>query len=446
MAYTFDYSPDRFGVKAANIPVNDGIDVTYPTNLSVANDFFFRLGEGQWPWITSLDENGQGLIQASTSKLKGRKLFVWGMSEGGRRWQDFLTEPGNPYVEIQAGLGRTQVECRPLPPQSETQWLEVYGYMDADGPIVHGSDWKAALNEVEGRLREKITPEKLEEELDSTRELSLKKPENIIQYGSGWGDLELELNPHLRKNPAISSALPFARNSMDEKQEIWLNLLKKGVFSEQEQLEMISSYQISGQWRELLEQSIKSGKSKNWTTFFHLGLMYHAGGDINRAKEAFAKSTELRENHWALRMLAHIAAGQGQNSQALDYMDKGWKLCGLMPEFAEEYAAMLAEAGNFDVLEKLLASLPQETQNRPRLQIAAAQLAFSRNNLDEVEKILDNIELVNIRECETTLTDIWFEVQAIKRANELGCKVDDQIRQYAKQNMKPPVNIDFRMN
>jgi ATP/maltotriose-dependent transcriptional regulator MalT len=117
-----------------------------------------------------------------------------------------------------------------------------------------------------------------------------------------------------------------------------------------------------------------------------------------------------------------------------------------MPEFAEEYAAMLAEAGNFDVLEKLLASLPQETQNRPRLQIAAAQLSFSRNNLDEVEKILDNIELVNIRECETTLTDIWFEVQAIKRANELGCKVDDQIRQYAKQNMKPPVNIDFRMN
>ena len=149
IAYTFDYSPTRFGVKTAKIPVNNGLDITYPTNLDIANDFFYRLNDKQWPWITSLDENGSGLIQASTSKLKGRKLFVWGTNDGGRRWQDFLTEPGNPYVEIQAGLGRTQVECIPLKPQSSTQWLEIYGYIKTDPSITHGKDWNMAVSEVE---------------------------------------------------------------------------------------------------------------------------------------------------------------------------------------------------------------------------------------------------------------------------------------------------------
>ena len=55
----------------------------------------------------SLDADGAGLAQTSTARLRGRKLFVWGAGEGGRRWQEWLTEPGSGgYAEIQAGLAK----------------------------------------------------------------------------------------------------------------------------------------------------------------------------------------------------------------------------------------------------------------------------------------------------------------------------------------------------
>ncbi|MFR1054866.1 MAG: hypothetical protein ACLSFB_10885 [[Clostridium] scindens] len=66
-------------------------------------------------------------FQYSTKRLRGRKLFSWGHKEGADRWQEFLTEDAGRYVEIQAGLGKTQYGCIPMPPHSAWEWLERYG-------------------------------------------------------------------------------------------------------------------------------------------------------------------------------------------------------------------------------------------------------------------------------------------------------------------------------
>jgi hypothetical protein len=55
-----------------------------------------------------------------------RVLFVWGSGPGGRAWQRFLSVPGKPYLEIQAGLARTRMEQLPLAPRTEWSWLEAY--------------------------------------------------------------------------------------------------------------------------------------------------------------------------------------------------------------------------------------------------------------------------------------------------------------------------------
>ena len=188
-------------------------------------------------------------------------------------------------------------------------------------------------------------------------------------------------------------------------------------------------------------------KNENWTAYYHLGVMYYVKSQKEKSIQAFKKSCQLKANHWSYRILANIEfESDNASSEALNYMDKGWQLCGQMPEFAEEYAAMLVKSESFERLRKLLDSLPENIKNRPRIQIAAAQSAFNSKQFDKVEDVLSKIELVNIRECETTLTDIWFEVQAIKRAEKLNCKVNDEIRAYVQKNLKPPKNIDFRMN
>lgn len=115
------------------LPQWDGADRTYPPRSGHPADFFYEVPEGVRPWIASLDAEGRGLVQTSTGLLRGRKLFTWGSGDGGRRWQEWLTEPGTGgYAEIQAGLARTQLEHVRLEAGEEFAWLEAYGPLSAD--------------------------------------------------------------------------------------------------------------------------------------------------------------------------------------------------------------------------------------------------------------------------------------------------------------------------
>src|SRR2546430_10789644 len=97
------------------MPMHNGLDRTYTTRARAAGDYFFDIPATQRPWIAALDGSGQGLAHTSTQRLCGRKLFLWGQHPGGARWQEWLSGPDAAYLEIQAGLARTQLEHLPLP-------------------------------------------------------------------------------------------------------------------------------------------------------------------------------------------------------------------------------------------------------------------------------------------------------------------------------------------
>ena len=111
-----------------------------------AVDFFFEPLAGERPWIAAVDCSGAGLVQASTERLQGRKLFVWGEGDGGHRWQEWLApgKGGHGYAEIQAGLARTQMEHLKLPARTSWHWLEAYGRLSIDAGAAHARDWQTA--------------------------------------------------------------------------------------------------------------------------------------------------------------------------------------------------------------------------------------------------------------------------------------------------------------
>ena len=53
-------------------------------------DLFFDIPAAGRKWEAALDGKGVGLVQASTDRLQGRKLFMWGSGSGGRHWEEFL--------------------------------------------------------------------------------------------------------------------------------------------------------------------------------------------------------------------------------------------------------------------------------------------------------------------------------------------------------------------
>ena len=74
--------------------VGGDIDITYPDNNPVSVDYFFRTDKTRRMYTCQLSPEGYGLFQASTSRLVGRKIFVWGQGPGGRKWQEYLSGEG----------------------------------------------------------------------------------------------------------------------------------------------------------------------------------------------------------------------------------------------------------------------------------------------------------------------------------------------------------------
>ena len=134
------------------IPLWHDIDYSYPENIHHAADLFYDIPHENRHWIAAVDDSGEGIIQVSTEHLIGRKLWVWGSSQGGKNWQNFLSPRGGGYIEIQAGITKTQLEHFRMPGNSQMSWMEAYGHLEVDPGIAHGNDWDKTVNHVEDRL------------------------------------------------------------------------------------------------------------------------------------------------------------------------------------------------------------------------------------------------------------------------------------------------------
>lgn len=130
---------DVMGIKKSSITLDNGIDVSYPENIPNTIDYFYDIPQNEDKFIANVDKDGYGLLQFSSSNLKGRKLFSWGHKKGSLHWQNMLTDRAGDYVEIQAGFGKTQYECISMPPKSVWSFSECYTLADIPSDKLNAS-------------------------------------------------------------------------------------------------------------------------------------------------------------------------------------------------------------------------------------------------------------------------------------------------------------------
>ena len=73
---TFWHVPS-IGLTKVPIPMYNGADITYPVNTKNAADYFWHTPRDKRKFTTYVNGEGYGFMQTSTSRLLGRKLFVW---------------------------------------------------------------------------------------------------------------------------------------------------------------------------------------------------------------------------------------------------------------------------------------------------------------------------------------------------------------------------------
>jgi tetratricopeptide (TPR) repeat protein len=407
-AFRFDYTRalDRVPVPHPA----DGVDISYTTRAEHAADYFFDLADGERRWVTALDGDGRGLVQTSTDVLRGRKLFLWGTGRGGRRWQEWLTEPGTGgYCEIQAGLARTQLEHVRLDERSEFSWLEAYGPLAADADAVHGADWAGARAEVERRLDAALPHARVAAAYEAWLPCADTEPGEVLAVGSGWGALEV-----LRAGEKLPGT-PFGESTLGEAQEPWVRLSRSGALPEPRVPGVPGESLVAPHWRDMLETA-PAGPS----TEYHLGVAQWHAGDRAQAVRSWERALRCAAVRWPLLRCLAVAdrvAGDGERA-AERYAEAFDELCG-EPHAGEAVVAALGR----EALEALLGAgrvadargvwerLPERVRERGRFRLLGARLLLAEGDRAGARAVCDGgVEVPDLREGEEVLGELWARV------------------------------------
>lgn len=435
---------DRKGFALGHLPEIDGYDVPRTTSIKHSMEFFFRMPATQRRWIATLDRNGKGFIQTSTDRLIGRKLFVWGTSQGGKRWQEYLAAPGRAYVEIQAGLTQTQCEHIPMPAHSEWTWTEAFGMMAMDPAKVHGAAWHAAWTATDAGLEAALpraTLDALHLEFDK---LAARPCGEMLHGGLGWGALERRRAKAAGEADTIPEELRFDPSDLGDDQAAWLALLDTGKFPEKCAGQDPGQFMIQPEWKALLQQSAESGASNHWLGWYHLGVAHVEAGEIKEAVRAWDRSLAQKRTGWALRNLAALELREQRKEAARALYRDAWETGPRNAYLANEYAALLLDMGLNRSVVDLINAMPEEIRSNERLRLMRAWAKVRMDDFHEAGRLFEH-EFVTMKEGEGSLANLWFEMHERKTAKERGAPIDDALKAKVRHDFPLPAKIDFRV-
>ena len=444
-AYSSGYG--ETGPARVALPELAGTDITYTTRPDKAADFFFDVPETERHWISALDGEGRGLVQTSTDRLRGRKLFMWGNSPGGRKWQEFLSVPGRAYLEIQSGLTRTQGEHIPMPAGAVWEWLEGYGLMAADPRVVHGEDWPRARELVTERLEILWPREAMDAEFARSAGFADRPPVEVAHRGSGWGALERRRRDAAGEPPLCGESLVFDDASLGPQQAPWVELLEHGALGAGDPTAEPLGYQVQPAWRDLLEQAVAAGRGAHWLAWLHLGVLRHAAGAYAAAEQAWERSLEECETPWARRNLAVLAREEERTEEAAAlYLEA----CRARPDhipLAIECAQFLLAADRAQTWLELLPALSGSVRDQGRIRLLEGSAALATGDLERVERLLETpLVIDDLREGERSQSHLWFEYHEKRLSASEGVPVDEALKDRVRREFPVPRDLDYRMS
>lgn len=425
-----------------------GVDVSYPRNYPFATDYFFQIPESDpMPWEAAAYPDGFVMYEASTNALRYHKMFCWGVSAGGQRWRDFLSDPGKgDFFEIQAGLAPTQGHGLIMAPHETIEFVQAFGSTYVEPGSLHGEDWAAARQSLSDTVHSEITGDELNSRMERYRVLADRDPDALLHEGSGFGALEARRRA-ASGGPKEMPGMRFPEDTLGPDQMPWLELLANGRFPTADPAEIPGAYVTHEDWKVLLEKALADPANGSWYAWMHYGVMKAEEGDFAAAREAFEKSLADRENVWALRDLGELYRLDGCTEDAEACYQRLFKLPEAYSDraFAEEYISLLSKKGAYADAWAFYRTLPEAVAETDRIRLMGGFAALECGELDFVETLFDR-EYAVIREGEVSTSELWYGWKARKTARETGRPYSEELLREVKENCEPPESIDFRMH
>lgn len=428
--YFCAYTDGGYLLDKTGMPTVEGRDISYPEHSPRSRDFFFRIPNDETKWVAAVDAEGRGLLHLSDPLLRGRKLFVWGNHPGGRHWNEWLTEGAGPYVEIQAGLARTQLEHFPMPAHTTLSWQECYTALSLSPETAHG-DYFAAVGAVAAIARDRLSL------LDRAATEPSREP-RLRMLGSGRGALEERI-----RGRRVSARCAFPEESLTAAEDEWLALLAGRQLPPRDPSIPPTSFVVGKGWRALLEAE----ERRDWYLEYQLGLLRYTEGEIEGARAAFLASAAATPNAWALRALAMLEKQiDGDPAAAARHLLAARALMPGYRPLLVECGETLLSAGSPDTWITLYEGLsPTLAAGRLTMLYGAALARAGRYR--EAAAVLDSsLSVPDIKEGEYALSAIWIEIRRGILAEERGVAPESLTEDEVLAAYPLPYALDFRMH
>lgn len=382
---------DGIGIKKSPIPIDGGIDVSYPQNIPDTIDYFYDIDLHEQKFIANVNADGNGILQWSSHNLKGRKLFSWGHRKGSKHWQKMLTDKAGDYVEIQAGLGKTQYECLPMPPKTSWSFIECYALADIGKETIKG-EYTELVEAVKKQISEHGNSDALDKRLSQVEnDISLQKGK-IIYKGSGMGSLGKLFcggeSEHLEFIP-------------DEECEYW-NALADGKEPETD----IISFPYGENAQLLLENN---ANMCDWRINYQLALISYDKRDFKTAKEQCEKSMIL-ENNIQNKYLYGFILYQLEDERYIYYLKKCISSAPNTYSICERVLRLLIEDEKYCETIDLFSKIDSKLQDNARLRMYLSLAYLKAGNAEKANEILTEnggLNLLDFREGDKML-DILY--------------------------------------
>ena len=425
------YEKDGYVLSKTKLPYLEERDITFANTSNRSRDYFFKIPDEENKWMAGIGENGYGLIEFSTINLKGRKLFVWGNGIGGRHWNAWLTGKSKNYIEVQAGLLRTQLEHFPMEKNSEISFIEGFSPITTNSESISG-DFYDASNNVRTKVADKY------KYLDEST-FKISKKDEIVYYGSGWGALQNKIDKNV-----ISKHCTFPDDSMTIEQKEWFDLTKDIPLSSDGKEDIIYSYVSGEYWKNKLEKTMKG----NWYEYLQLGILKYEEGDFCGSKSCFEKSISIHPNAWAYRNLAQIKGNIEKDiiSASTD-MEKAADLKNDYIPLLIETATALMRCEKYEKWIDRYNSSPVNVKNNGRIKMLTGACYAFLGETDKAKEFINEKLVVNdIMEGEYSLSEIWHELYSRVLAKERKVNPSTLSKEEVLKSYPIPFELDFRMH
>lgn len=385
---------DGMGIKKSQIPFDNGIDVSYPENIPNTIDYFYDIAPNDDKFIANVDSEGYGLLQFSSSNLKGRKLFSWGHRKGSSHWQKMLTDKAGDYVEIQAGLGKTQYECIPMPPKCVWSFSECYTLADIPENKVN-IPYNELVNAVRKQIHSLGGCSVLDKKLpDFLNDISLQKGD-VVLSGSGFGYLNKTLGGKAPEHLAFYA---------DDEVKPWIDL------AENKTLMGRLSFAYGCKMENLL---MKNRNICNWNIAYQLALLAYDRREFEKAKQYCAQSMIFDNNEYNNHLYGFILY-QLDDERSVYFAEKCIDINSGSYCLAESVFALLLKQKAYSSVIGCYDKLFDVIKQNPRILMYLSMAYLKSGDAKKAEKILTEnggLVLLDFREGDKFLDILYRSIR-----------------------------------